>query len=224
MGLKGAQNENPMSEEVNNGSGKSPHAEFKDMADDMVAMKILDLIDKSPHVSQSVIRFHTGLATGLVHSYMKKIINKGWVKAKQVSARRWLYYLTPEGFVEKSRLTVNYLSRTMHDYRKAQSIVEANIRTCMENGWKRLIIAGENDLAEIAALNVKSTDGLQLAAVVADRRHGETIANMEILPYRSVVQIEFDRILLCDSGFLKWAQRNGEERIEGKVHFLMGEV
>lgn len=211
-----------MSEETSNGSGKSPHAEFKDMADDMVAMKILDLIDKSPHVSQSVIRFHTGLATGLVHSYMRKIINKGWVKAKQVSARRWLYYLTPEGFIEKSRLTLDYLSRTMHDYRKAQELVKENLQKCAENGWRRIVVAGDNALAEILSLYIKASDELELVAIIADSGNSEEVANEAIQSYKDADEIQCDRILVCDMSYVKWLEKRGRKINDQKLHFLVG--
>jgi len=195
----------------NNKKNKSPHAMFKDMADDTVALQILEIIEKSPYVTQGTIKSQTGIAAGLVHSFMQTIISKGWVRAKQVSPKRWLYFITPEGFYEKSRLTIAYLSKTVQDYRSAQRLVNANLQVCLDSGWSKLIVAGKNDLAEIAALNINVINGLELVGIVAEDGHGETFAGSEILPFTATDEIEFDRILICDVAFIKWLQQNGDE-------------
>jgi len=71
---------------------ESPYTHYKNLADDDIAMRILEIIDQTPDVSQRKITIQTGLAAGLVHSFMRRVINKGWVRAKQVSAKRWLYF------------------------------------------------------------------------------------------------------------------------------------
>lgn len=190
---------------------ESPHVHYKNMADDAIALQILDIVEKNEDVSQRKIIKQTGLAAGLVHSYMSKIINKGWVKANQVSAKRWLYYLTPEGFMEKSRLTIKYLSITLGNYREANNHVQANLQECVDNGWRKLIIVGDDDLAEISAINIKATSELELAGVLSGSADGNIIAGVETLPYEAIGAIEFDRILLCDADFVLWLNSHGKE-------------
>ena len=42
-----------------------------------------------------------GMAVGLVNAYLNRCIQKGLVKATQAPARRYAYYLTPQGFARK---------------------------------------------------------------------------------------------------------------------------
>ncbi len=196
---------------------KSPHAHYKSVADDLISLRILDMIEQGKKISQRKITNQTGLAAGLVHSYMRKVINKGWVKAKQVSARRWLYYLTPDGFMEKSNLTIKYFSVTLKNFRDAQNLLRNHVDICQQSGWSRLIVAGDNDLAEIAALNINSVNALKLVAVLSVLGDGVTVAGVKALKFDSVDEIEYDRILICDVKFLEWwASRGrsaGDERL-----------
>lgn len=179
----------------------SVHSRFKSMADDVAELRMLDLIEQSPRISQRKITAQTGLAAGLVHSMMKRVIAKGWVKATQVSARRWLYYLSPEGFYEKSRLTLEYLSSTVNNYRKTQELVEENLAGLVEAGMTRLAVAGDNDLADIVALNVKATDGLTLVAPLGEREGRR--------PFTALKTIDCDAVLVCDVAFLNWWRADG---------------
>lgn len=43
------------------------------------------------------------------------------LKVSEVPARRYAYYLTPKGFAEKSRLTVQYLSSSFSFFREAKA-------------------------------------------------------------------------------------------------------
>lgn len=194
-----------------NSKKPSPHVFYKNMADDAIALQILDFVEKDENISQRKIIEKTGLATGLVHSYMRKVINKGLVKAKQVSAKRWLYYLTPEGFLEKSRLTIKYLSITLSNYRETNGMVRKKLQECKDNGWVKLIVAGDNELAEITAINIKAFDGLNLAGVVADKVNEDIMSGFDISPFDSIDKMDFDKILICDVSIIKWLQDRGRD-------------
>src|ERR1700761_9053707 len=71
--------------------------------------------------SQRRIADELGIALGLVNAYLKRCVKKGYIKVGQVPARRYAYYLTPKGFTEKSRLTVQYLSDSFSFFRQARA-------------------------------------------------------------------------------------------------------
>jgi hypothetical protein len=79
-------------------------------------------------------------------------VRKGWVKVQQAPANRYLYYLTPNGFAEKSRLTAEYLSTSLGFYREAGNSCTRLLDQCANNQWRRLLLCGVSDLAEIATL------------------------------------------------------------------------
>ena len=195
---------------TNDKTAPSLHSQFKTLADSAAELRVLELIEQSPNVSQRKITHQAGIAAGLVHAMMRKIIAKGWVKANQVSARRWFYYLTPEGFYEKSRLTLEFLSATIGNYQKTQKVVEAQLEKCLQKGWRKLVVAGHNDLAQIAALNIRANDALELVAVVSAQPGQDKVSGKETLPFSSVRSLVHDRTLVCDTAFLDWLAENGK--------------
>ena len=187
--------------QITNNSKKniSPHLHYKEVANESITMQLFDIIEENPNTSQTKIISRTGLAAGIVHSFMTNIISNGWVRAKQVNPKRWLYFVTPAGFLEKSRISINYLKRTLQSYRKLQEIVTISLESCVENGDINLLVAGSNELAEIAALNIKAEERLNLVGIVANVEGGEVVAAQEVLSLDAVKKLSFDKILDCDS-------------------------
>src|ERR1700760_1175383 len=71
--------------------------------------------------SQRRIAAELGVALGLVNAYLKRCVMKGLVKVSEAPARRYAYYLTPNGFSEKTRLTIEYLSFSFSFFRQAKA-------------------------------------------------------------------------------------------------------
>lgn len=126
--------------------------------EDALTLEILDVIDRQQDVSQRHLARHLGVALGLANSYLKRCIRKGLVKVQQAPANRYLYYLTPKGFAAKSRLTAEYLSYSLSFYRKAGDSCLRLYDMCERNGWRRLLLCGVSDLAEIATLRAMERD------------------------------------------------------------------
>jgi len=120
--------------------------------DNARTLEILDIVQRNEQISQRHLASQLGVALGLANSYLKRCIKKGWVKVQQAPANRYLYYLTPTGFTEKSRLTAEYLSTSLSFYREAGESCSKLFDQCERNGWQRLLLCGVSDLAEIATL------------------------------------------------------------------------
>jgi len=117
-----------------------------------LTLEILDTVQRNEQLSQRHLSRELGVALGLANSYLKRCIRKGWVKVTQAPANRYLYYLTPTGFAEKSRLTAEYLSTSLGFYREAGNSCARLLNQCVANEWQRILLCGVSDLAEIATL------------------------------------------------------------------------
>src|SRR5881394_1935399 len=89
--------------------------------DDRILLDLLESLERNGGQGQRRIASELGIALGLVNAYLKRCVKKGLVKISDAPARRYAYYLTPHGFAEKSRLTVQYLSDSFSFFRKAKS-------------------------------------------------------------------------------------------------------
>lgn len=140
--------------------------------EDSLTLEILEAIEARSDVTQRHLARSTGIALGLANSYLKRCVRKGLVKIHQAPANRYLYYLTPRGFAEKSRLTAQYLSVSFAFYRRAGDSCRAAFERCKKHGWKRIVLCGVSDLAEIASLRALEHD-VEIAGIYDPFHAGE---------------------------------------------------
>jgi len=118
--------------------------------EEQLVLELLDAVGRKSDLSQRRLASELGVALGLANSCLNGCIRRGLIKISEAPAHRYLYYLTPKGLTEKSRLTAKYLSTSLALYRKAAESCSAVYTHCRENGWKRVLLCGLSDLAEIA--------------------------------------------------------------------------
>lgn len=126
-----------------------------------VMVHLLSEIERNPSFTQRGLANELGIALGLMNQYLKSCVNKGWVRVSQISPRRITYFLTPDGFREKSHMVKDYLARSMAFFRDAKSQCEEAFKLCHIQGWHYIGLVGEGDLADIAKLVALGT-GIQV--------------------------------------------------------------
>src|ERR1700759_1132336 len=119
---------------------------------DRIMLGLLESVERDSGQSQRRLASELGIALGLVNAYLKRCIKKGLVKVSEAPARRYAYYLTPQGFAEKSRLTVEYLSYSFSFFRRAREDCSSVVKIARAHGWNRVVLVGVSDLAEIATI------------------------------------------------------------------------
>ena len=120
--------------------------------DDRILLALLGAVARDRESSQRAIAQQLGVALGMVNTYVKRAITKGYIKVTQAPANRYLYYLTPQGLTERARLAGEYLSQSLTLFRQARGEYSALLAHCAERGWTRVVLAGHSEMAEIAKL------------------------------------------------------------------------
>jgi DNA-binding MarR family transcriptional regulator len=126
--------------------------------EEQLVLELLDAVGKQSNVSQRHLASNMGIALGLANSYLKRCIRKGLIKISEAPANRYIYYLTPKGFAEKSRLTTKFLSYSFAFYRQAGNSCIDVFNKCEMQGWRKILLYGMSDLAEIATLRAQERD------------------------------------------------------------------
>ena len=114
-----------------------------------ITLDVLNAVEENHNLTQRVVAKDLGVALGLVNSYLKRCIKKGYVKIRHAPANRYSYYLTPAGFSEKSRLTAESLSSSIKIFRNARQDCARILQYCDELGHLRVVIAAATDLAAV---------------------------------------------------------------------------
>ena len=105
---------------------------------DHLVTQLLQAIEADSRVSQRQLASHLGVALGLVNAYVKHCVSKGWIKVSSVPPRRFGYYLTPQGFAEKSRRTAEFLSVSLQFFRRARIDCGNVMQQAANAGWQRI--------------------------------------------------------------------------------------
>lgn len=117
-----------------------------------ITLGLLNAVGNDSGLTQRSMAHELGIALGLANAYLKRCVKKGLIKVTQVPANRYAYYLTPQGFAEKSRLTSRFLTQGFHFFRESRQQCVALLDLCRRQGWNRVALWGLGDLAEIATL------------------------------------------------------------------------
>ena len=82
--------------------------------------RVLDLIHKDPNITQRALAQRTGISLGSMNYCMKALITRGWIKAGNIANNPdksvYLYLLTPQGVMQKSKLALDFLKRKKQEY------------------------------------------------------------------------------------------------------------
>jgi len=142
----------------------------RDGESEELVLGVLNAVERDHQITQRSVAQELGIALGLANAYLKRCVRKGLIKVQQVPRRRYAYYLTPQGFSEKSRLTASYLAHSFSFFRRARTRCGEQFALAQARGWRRVALYGAGDLAEIAMLCAREHD-VELLGIV-DPGHG----------------------------------------------------
>jgi DNA-binding MarR family transcriptional regulator len=162
-----------------------------------IVLGLLESVERDGAQSQRKLASDLGIALGLVNAYLKRCVKKGLLKIGQAPARRYAYYLTPHGFAEKSRLTVEYLSRSFSFFRRAREDCSSVLKAARACGWTRIALIGVSDLAEIATICALE-QGITIVAVVDANATIDRFVGAPVVASIDAVPGDFDALVVTD--------------------------
>ncbi|MFH1740033.1 MAG: winged helix-turn-helix transcriptional regulator [bacterium] len=133
--------------------------------DEQMILSLLTAIADEPDTTQKDLATQLGIAVGMVNSYLKRVVYKGYVKTKHLQRRRLRYLLTPSGIKEKTRLTYEFLRYSYQFIREVRSKTTQVLFPFARDGKKRVVFYGSGEIAELAYLAVREL-GMELVGVV----------------------------------------------------------
>jgi DNA-binding MarR family transcriptional regulator len=174
-----------------------------DNADPAILLGVLSAVESNADVTQRKLSGELGIALGLANAYLKRCVRKGWIKIAQVPMRRYAYFLTPQGFSEKARLTAEYLSWSLEFFRRARRESAELFAAARARGFTRFVIVGAGDLAEVVILSAIDAEadviGIVDPATSAKRCAGKLIFGSikELVAHIAKQGIGVDAILVA---------------------------
>jgi DNA-binding MarR family transcriptional regulator len=113
---------------------------------------LLEHIEQNPDATQAVLASQLGVAIGTINWHLKRLIAKGYIKARRVERRKLRYVITPEGLALRARLTLDYIENSFRVYRLVRERSIQALQQVEEAGYANIFIEGDGDVAEICRL------------------------------------------------------------------------
>jgi DNA-binding MarR family transcriptional regulator len=154
---------------------------------DIRELAILEKLENNGHLTQRDLSKEVGIALGLVNHLLKKMVKKGWIKIKNIDAKKIRYLITPEGAMEKSSLLYKRVESTIHFYLDAKRVIKEKVEHLKDDGVKSVSIYGINHISEVLFIVLKEL-GLELTYVVEEEKEGEEWFGYNVIGMEAFVE------------------------------------
>ncbi len=95
------------------------------------------------------------LSLGMTNMLIRRLVTKGYIRTKQLNNRKVEYILTPQGFAEKMRKSVNYTLKTINSIGLIKSRVREIMLDLYKEGARDFFIVGKSDLSILIEMVAK---------------------------------------------------------------------
>ena len=173
---------------------------------------LLSEVERDAGVTQRSLSTKLGVALGLTNLYLKRLARKGYIKITTIPRNRIHYLLTPQGLLEKSRLTYLYMQYSLSCYRDMRIRFKAMMAVFNGFHGQRVVIYGTTELAELAYLSLREMNIDCVGFIDGSAR--ESFLSCPVFSPDRISQWQFDRVLIAD---LEHAEACEEQLVQSGV-------
>ena len=163
--------------------------------EELRTLTLFNTVENTPEINQRQLAQELNVSLGLTNTYFQIVLKKGWIRAKQVKPRRWLYFLTPKGVLEKSRLSLSYMQRTLESFRELKSKGDEHLRILSNRGVSGIHLCGENDLTQVLSFCFSGCE-IELLSIIPEKDLLEDCLQNEKL---ALPELKSDELILLAS-------------------------
>jgi DNA-binding MarR family transcriptional regulator len=163
--------------------------------EDLHILRLMGEIDRNGNHSQRELSSRLNISLGLVNTFLKRLVSKGYFKVKTMPRNRVKYFLTPEGLTRKSKLTVEYLRYSVNFYKDIKNLILRKYKEMEKNNVKSILFCGTGEVAELAYLYLQLSN-IQLADIIDDKQNGKKFFDFRIKDFDRIHQKDWDMVLL----------------------------
>jgi DNA-binding MarR family transcriptional regulator len=163
--------------------------------EDLHILRLMGEIDRNGDHSQRELSRRLNLSLGLVNTFLKRLVKKGYFKVTTMPKNRVRYFLTPSGLAKKSKLTVEYLQYSANFYKDIKKLLLNKYMELKKDNVRSVLFHGSGEVAELAFLYLQLTD-IQLVGIIDDKHNGKYFFGLQIAGLDCIQLMDWDVILL----------------------------
>jgi len=113
---------------------------------------LLNEIAQDSLVTQAGLSDRLGIAVGSVNWYIKRLVQRGWIKVSRLDRTRLKYDLTSDGMAVFTRRAVLYARDSLKVYSDFRSKAKKLVTELKRQGIKRVYLDGDDSMMDILRL------------------------------------------------------------------------
>jgi DNA-binding MarR family transcriptional regulator len=113
---------------------------------------LLNEIAQDSKVTQANLSARLGIAVGSVNWYIKRLINRGWIKVSRLDRTRLKYDLTAEGVSVFTQRAMMYARDSLKTYMALRSQAKLLVSDVKHQGIMSVFLDGDDELMDILRL------------------------------------------------------------------------
>jgi len=159
-------------------------------------LQVLEALTEDQGITQRALADRLDIAVGLANLYVKRLMQKGYIKCVNVRPNRLRYLLTPKGIAEKARLTYEFMNYSLRLYRQARERLVDALPPASASPRVCICVHGGTEAAELTYLALRER-GIEPAAVLTTGDSRGTFLGMPIHPVSRHREVEYDVVVLA---------------------------
>ncbi len=119
--------------------------------------ELINIIGTKLGENQRDISRRMELSLGMTNMLVRRLISKGYIRISQLDKRKIKYILTPKGFSEKMRKSVNYTLKTINSIALVRNRLSTILKGLYGEGIRTFYVLGGEDLAGLIEMTMKES-------------------------------------------------------------------
>lgn len=163
--------------------------------EDLHILRLMGEIHRDGNHSQRELSRRLNISLGLVNTFLKRLVNKGYFKVRALPKNRVKYFFTPKGLAEKSKLTVDYLRYSVNFYKDIKNLLLNRFREMEQENIRSILFYGAGEVAELAYLYLQLSN-IRLVGIVDEKHNDRSFFGFKVADSGRIEQMDWDCILL----------------------------
>ena len=117
--------------------------------------ELVNIVGAKLGANQRDLSRHMNLSLGMTNMLLRRLVTKGYIRIKQLDQRKVEYLLTPKGFAEKMRKSVNYTLKTINSIGLIKKNILKVLKDLHADGARKFYVLGESDLGGLIEMTLR---------------------------------------------------------------------
>ncbi len=120
--------------------------------------ELINIVGAQLAANQRELSRHMNLSLGMTNMILRRLINKGYIRIRQLNKKKTEYLLTPKGFGEKLRKSVKYTIKTITSIGLIKKCFREIVSELYVQGERVFYVLGESDFAFLIEAALKEAN------------------------------------------------------------------